>query len=105
MSQAAHIEQLIQEAIGHEADPNQAFFAWMALLAEQLRFPLTAVWWDETFTITGIDLIESSHSHGLKMTTPAMSDPLPYHELTFVSLEDDNVNWLAAFDSWLSDFL
>ena len=102
---SAQLEALIQAAIGNEADPNQAFFGWAALLAQHVRFPLTAVWWDETFTLTGIDLVESSHSHGLKMLAPTMPEPLPYHELTFVSLENDTANWLAAFDSWLNDFL
>lgn len=93
-------ETQIRAMVGHEVDSNQAFFNWAEALAKRLKFPLTAVWWDETFTLTGIDLIESSHSHGLKMLTPTMPEPLPYHELTFISLDSQSAEWLAAFDHW-----
>lgn len=100
MSPREQIAQLVQETIGNGADPNQMFFVWAEALAARLSFPLTAVWWDETFSITGVDLVESSHSHGLKMIAPTMPEPLPYHELSFVSPDASSAKWLAAFDNW-----
>ena len=75
----------------------EAFFNLAEAMAEEMQFPLTAVWLNKSVTITAVDLTYSSHSHGLKMNALEEKTPLPIEELTFTNPDPTSADWLNFY--------
>lgn len=94
------LDDWLTEVMGADHSDNGAFFDLVFTLAEEIQFPVNAVWLGEPVSVLGIDTTYSSHSHGLKANLANNNDPVSFDELVFTDMNTHNARWLALYNYW-----
>ena len=96
--------KILTQVRADTSNDMEAFFNLAALMAEKINFPLVGDWLGEEVTVTGVDQVYSSHSHGLKVTAVSHNDPLPIEEIQFHNLDKISARWLQFYTLWRDDY-
>lgn len=97
-------QEMLTQVRAETTNDMEAFFNLASLLAECIAFPLAGDWLGHAVTITGIDQVYSSHSHGLKVTAVSIDEPLPIEEITLSNLDATSAQWLHFYQLWRDDY-
>lgn len=98
------IEALIEEAVTHCYDAEEAFWAMFCFLQARLCLPLEASVRGKGVTLVGLDEPSSDPQRGMmaRVRSGDGEDTVALAELELVDPDPVSADWLAAYRHWLA---